>query len=143
MILGLNGQPMTGPIEKVPESVLWPLRHFEPARQGELLTQLKARAGADDHVVIAPTHVMLRGGDVIGYLSIAGMPTVHAWFDSTIKNPRHSRNMIAHGETALRESGVRQYFVCCAKSSPFFPRMAELGFQWVGETNFFAKSLIT
>lgn len=103
------------------------------------LQTLQAAAAADQHPVIAPTHVMLKGPDIIGYLSLGGLPTVQAWFDSRHKHPLDSLKMIEHGETILREQGVRQFALCCAEQSPFHPHLERLGFKCLGTTQVWVK----
>ena len=59
---------------------------------------MNAAAAADNHPVLAPSHVMVKGGQVIGYLSLGSLPTVQAWFDSKNKHALDSLKMIEQGE---------------------------------------------
>lgn len=145
MILTPNGQPaqIEEAVDKEPltteETVLLPLRHV--AGIDGVSHVLIDAAAADHHRVIAPTHVMMRGDKIIGYLSLNGLPQVHAWFDSTVKNPRHSREMIKSGEVIFREMGVKNYCIACAAESPFTPHMERMGFEKLGTTVLWAKKL--
>ena len=103
------------------------------------LERLTRQAAADQHPVIAPTHIMQKGDEVIGYFSIGGLPTVQAWFDSHHKHAADSLKMIEHLETILREQGVRVFAVACAPQSPFSSHMERLGFRKLGETVMWAK----
>ena len=105
------------------------------------LEALQAKAGADAHCVIAPTHVLMKGGEVLGYFSLGALPTVQAWFDSNHKHAADSLKMIEHGETIFREQGVRMYAICCAEESPFTPHMERLGFRKLGTTVVWIKNL--
>lgn len=111
--------------------------HALPAK----IHALRQLAAADNHIVLNPTHVMVKGGQVIGYLSLNGLPTVHAWFDTKNKHATDSIKMIEHGETIFRQQGVRAYTVACAEESPFTPHMARLGFTKLGTTVLWHKPL--
>jgi hypothetical protein len=39
--------------------------------------ELGARAKKDDHEVVLPTHVVLKNGEIVGYLSVGAVPLVH------------------------------------------------------------------
>lgn len=145
MILTPNGQPaqIEEAVDKEPltteETVLLPVRQMKTGEN--IVAALLKAAGADRHTAIAPTHVMMRGDKIIGYLSLNGLPQVHAWFDSTVKNPRHSREMIKSGEVIFREMGVKNYCIACAAESPFTPHMERMGFEKLGTTVLWAKKL--
>lgn len=106
-----------------------------PAVMGDLI----AAAQADQHMVLNPTHVMLKGGKIVGYLSLNGLPMVHCWFDSQNKHALDSLKMMEHGVTAFRERGVRDFTVACADNSPFSPHMERLGFKKLGTTTLWRK----
>lgn len=108
-----------------------------PAR----IEALTAAAMADHHRVVAPTHVMDLGGEILGYLSINGLPTVRAWFDSRQKNALQSLKMIEHGETIVRELGHPAFIIGVSPQSPFLPHMGRLGFEQLGTQIVFIKRL--
>ena len=125
-------------------AVLVPLKPRTPEEAQAFpvrLQALQAKAAADQHPVIAPTHIMMKGEEIIGYLSLGGMPVVQAWFDSRHKHPADSLKMIEHGETIFREQGVRVFAICCADNSPFQPHMERLGFSLLGTTQLWVKNL--
>lgn len=105
----------------------------------EFAKAIAQAAAADAHQCIAPTHAMMKGNQIVGYLSLNGMPVVQAWFDS--KNPHvlDSLKMIEHGETALAEAGAQAYMVAVSEQSPFKPHMERLGFQPVMQTTLWVK----
>ena len=105
----------------------------------EFAKAIAAAAAADNHKCIAPTHAMLKGDQIIGYLSLGGMPVVQSWFDS--KNPHvlDSLKMIEHGETAIAEAGANTYMVAVSEQSPFRPHMERLGFTPVMQTTLWIK----
>ena len=115
------------------------LRLFPQEQLPHVLADLSALAAADNHAVLNPTHVMLKDGQIIGYLSLDGLPTVHCWFDSKNKHAADSIKMIDHGQTAFGERGIRDFTVACAEESPFTPHMARLGFERLGTTVLWRK----
>ena len=142
----MNSEEQTIPFVRAKLLPLKPRNETEAQAYGAKIHALKLAAAADEHIVIAPTHVMVKPGpdgqtEIVGYLSINGMPTVHAWFDS--KNPRalDSLKMIEHGETICREGGLAMYCVACAAESPFTPHLPRLGFEKLGVTTLWVKKL--
>ena len=107
----------------------------------QTLTELQRAAAADAHAVITPTHLMLKGGKVVGYLSIGALPVVHSWFDSQHPHVADSLKMIEHGETVVRTQGIRDYTVACADTSPFSQHMVRLGYTKLGTTTLWRKEL--
>lgn len=104
-----------------------------------MLESIGLAAQTDQHITLNPTHVMLKGGKIVGYLSLNGLPMVHCWFDSANKHATDSLKMIEHGVTAFRERGVRDFTVACADNSPFAPHMERLGFKKLGTTTLWRK----
>lgn len=125
-------------------AVLVPLAPRDQAEADKLpvvLDELRRLAAEDSHMVLQPTHVMVKGEQIIGYLSLNGLPTIHAWFDSHHKHALDSIKMIEHGETILRHQGLRTVAVACAEQSPFTPHLARLGFHKLGTTVLWQKHL--
>lgn len=120
--------------------ILMPLRALrqEPQRVAEHIRDL---AAADNHAVLGPTHAMMKGDKIIGYLSLNGLPNVHAWFDTKHPHAMDSLKMIEMGELVLREAGITGYTLLCAKESPFTPHLERMGFQKLGETVLYVKGL--
>lgn len=112
-----------------------------PLRDNEQVRRLVEAAAADHHQCLAPTHVMVRGDQIIGYLSLGGLPTVQAWFDSATGHVLDSLKMIEMGEAVLASQGAGAYAVCVSKDSPFFPHMQRLGFEPVMETTVWKKKV--
>lgn len=102
---------------------------------------LQEAAAADQHIVIAPTHLMLKGEKIIGYLSLGGLPVVQAWFDSKSPHASDSLKMIETGEAILADKGVHAYAVACAEHSPFTPHLPRLGFRRLMTTVLWTKQL--
>lgn len=110
-------------------------------KDNDMVRRLGAAAQADNHLCIAPTHVMVRGEEIIGYLSIGGMPVVQAWFDSKSGHVLDSLKMIEMGEAIFDSQGGKQYMIAVSESSPFAPHMERLGFKPVMQTVLWHKQL--
>lgn len=110
-------------------------------KDNELAKRLFEAAQADHHICIAPTHVMLRGEKIIGYLSLGGMPVVQAWFDTKSGHVLDSLKMIETGEAVFDSQGVKQFMIAVDEASPFYPHMERLGFTPVFKTTLFHKKL--
>lgn len=126
-------------------SKLVPLRPAQSPEEGQhqaaVMEELAAAAAADQHVVLGPTHVVLKGGRVVGYASVAGMPTMHVWMDRQHTNALDSVRMLEHVEVAMRERGIRHVLLPCAEESPFTPHLERLGFRRLGPTVLYIKEV--
>lgn len=126
---------------KLERPILVPFRQANAEQHEQDAQALKAAAAADNHCVIAPTHLMLKGQNLLGYLSLNGIPNVHAWFDSKHPHASDSLKMIEMGELVLREHNIGMYSLLCAEESPFTPHLERLGFAKLGKTVLYLKQL--
>ncbi len=116
------------------------VREFKPEDE----PQLTANAAEDQHVAIAPTHVVEDDkGRIIGYASIGAVQYFGCWLDSKRVNAMQSVQLLAQGEQIAREQGAQQVLMPCEQRSPFYPYMQRLGFQKLGQASFNLKSLST
>lgn len=118
-----------------------PTNADEEKQLSERLAALNEGAAADQHVAIAPTHLVMKGEQVVGYGSLGGMPTMHVWMDTRHTNALDSVRMLEHAEVAWREKGVRHVLVPCSENSPFAPHMERLGFRRLGPTVLYVKEI--
>lgn len=100
---------------------------------------LEHAAAEDDHIVIDPTHVIHKGGEIVGYIS--ARPTVHWWMHTKKCGPRDSLAVMHALETLLRERGHEEYVILCATNSPYHPLMTRLGYQHLGATHAYKRTL--
>jgi len=132
------------PFVRLERAKLIPLQPRDAADAEALpatLHALQMQAADDQHIVVCPTHIMVKGHEILGYLSLGGLPVVHAWFDSHHKHALDSLKMIETGEAIFADKGVRQFAVACAEHSPFTPHMERLGFTKLGTTVLWTKKL--
>ncbi len=105
------------------------------------LPALQEAAAADQHCVVLPTHTVERGGDLLGYFSLANVATTLMWLDSQKIMPRESMGLINSIELYLHLRGCEHNFTCCDPKSPFRAVMNHFGYQMLGSGDFFLKKL--
>ena len=103
---------------------------------------LNEAALADNHAVIAPTHVVLRGDKIVGYGSVGGMPMMVLWVKSGEVKARESMHLLATGEAIAASLGMKQICVPVVPKSPFYELMPQLGYTQLGEARFNVKVVI-
>jgi hypothetical protein len=113
----------------------------QQAALNQLLADLQREAAADNHQALAPTHVMIRGDEILGYVSIAGMPMINFWAHSGKLHAGESLKMIETAEAVAQHEGCQLVCVPCAENSPFAQHMERLGFQKLGATVLYLKQL--
>ena len=99
------------------------------------LARIEAAARADHHAAFAPTHLMENdAGEVRGYFSTDGCAIVMFW--SHVGNvPLASIRLVNESKSEARKLGKPVFYPCDPKS-PFAPLLPRLGFELVGNANF-------
>jgi hypothetical protein len=104
------------------------LRRVQPGDMQEL-TEL---AHSDQHEVIAPTHVCLKEGRLVGYASLGAVALVLPWFHTAKCTARDSLYFINQGENVMANAfaggGTGLICVPVVTRSPFQPHMERLGY---------------
>lgn len=125
--------PDAGILDKLPW--LMPIQHQDQ------IDELKEAAAQDHHNIIAPSHVAVRGGEIVGYVSLAVVPLVVAWMDSRKVRARESLGILNTVENILAQQNRNVICMPCAEKSPFRPYMRGLGYIHGGESGYFFKTL--
>lgn len=105
------------------------------------IAQLQEAARRDDHYVLAPTHVIRKNGEIVGYWSIDGMPTVHLWHDSQALTARDSVVLNEALNQQIAGMGHNRFVCMCATHSPYYPHIAKLGFKEIFQSNLLIKEI--
>lgn len=105
----------------------------------EDLPALRQAAGEDEHRVVAPTHVIVRGERIVGYVSIGAMCLVNAWVDSRTVVARESVECLREAERLAFEAGAQAVCLPCAVESPFMNYMGKLGYTRLGLSTYNVK----
>ncbi len=115
------------------------LRRIRTQDQFDLAVRL---AKMDDHPVIAPTHVVMKEGNQIGYFCINGLPIWFGHLSKELTNPNDTFRLIHHIEESLIDAGNSQVMTLVGTESKLHPKMADLGYGFVGNADIFVKGLI-
>lgn len=110
----------------------------------EEFKELCDKAHADGHGVYAPTQVIWKNGERVGYFSVGspGVPLVFAWLSTKDKlSTRDSFHLINSIESLCAAGGASAVAFPVPQDSPFLPLMEEMGFKKAGEYTFFIKEL--
>ncbi len=89
---------------------------------------LSKLAAADDHAVVFPTHVVERDHQMIGYLSVANVPTVLVWLDTHRANIRDSMACMNLYENMVAGVGAPAVIIPCSEKSPFRSLVEQVGY---------------
>jgi hypothetical protein len=112
---------------------------IRPIRTAEELDQVIREARANEHVVLAPTHVVTCLGEVRGALSF--VPSVLVWMHTQRNKARDSLEVKQFVENHLGSNGVNFFCLPCSVKSPYHPLLPKAGYVDVGEFTLFMKGL--
>ena len=114
----------------------------------ELQLPAAAAAAADRHQLIAPTHVVVKDGRVIGYGSLGRVRLFFAWMDTKHATPRDSFAAWRLAEAEMADGAAAQHrptenLICmpCEAGSPFAPYLKHKGYDILGTAQITLKNL--
>lgn len=104
------------------------------------LQHLEECAKLDGHAVIAPSYVVLKGEQTVGYIGV--LPTVTAWLDTQRVQVRDSLVVQNFWENQLRANfpNMPVIGVACTQESPFFKYLPRVGYV-DSKANVFLKNI--
>lgn len=115
---------------------------LRPLRTNADFHAVHVAAEADQHRVIAATHMVEKHGQVVGYCSLGAATPMLVWLDTQQVQARDSLYLLNMAENIAANAGVRQLMVPCQTDSPFHPFMEKFGYQNAGKPfDIFLKSL--
>jgi hypothetical protein len=92
----------------------------------EDMDALVREAQADNHSVVAPTYLISKEGETVGYIGV--IPTIAPWMHTKKTNVRDSILMMNTFENVLRCQSAQIVGVACVNQSPYFKYMPEAGY---------------
>lgn len=119
---------------------IWLGADGQPLRP-ELMAELLAKAQEDKHDLVAPTHVVMKGNEVTGYMSINNVPMVLSWLSTKAMTGRDSLSIINLAELIVAHMGWRSVCLPVDNDSPFHPLMEKMGYKKLADVTLFAKVL--
>lgn len=109
--------------------------------QGDI-SNIIAAAGKDHHDVIAPTHVIEKNKEIVGYVSIAGLPMTICHFSTEGMQAEDSFAVINTMECILQNSGAKGVIAPIGKDSPFHKVLmnTKVGYRFLANVDLFVKT---
>jgi hypothetical protein len=119
-----------------------PFLHIMPASQQLVEDYVYPEAEKDHHGVINATQVVVKDGEVIGYLSIGAVPAVYMWLHTKKTMPRDTQVIVSFIEShVLATTGNDKLIMPCQSSSPLYPYLARVGYIESDYDHVFFKNL--
>ena len=78
---------------------------------------------------VSPTHYVEKAGDVVGSLSVGGLPLFSYWCDPGKVNSRDSYQILQQGEAVASDRQLGAVAMFCEYDSPYVPLLDRMGFQ--------------
>lgn len=97
------------------------------------IEQISEKALADNHGVIAPSHIVEHGTELGGCLSVGTIPLVLTWLNTANMRPLQSAEVFRQVERSLRFNGCRYVAYSCPRQSPFYDLAERAGYVKVVE----------
>lgn len=113
-----------------------------PILNVETLARVRAAASQDPtgHDPRFATDYAMKGGQIVGALSICSIPVSCIWSHSTLNGPRDTMQLINIARSlAHRAAPGKPVLTMCSPRSPIFPFMERFHFVRVGETVLFEE----
>ena len=110
-----------------------------PLRTTQAVDAVQAVAQADGHVLVAPTHAVMKDDKVIGSLSM--IPTVLLWTDSKETKVRDSLELNSFLQNHVAANGGTALCLPCTEQSPYFEVAKKLGYVDIGSFKLLIKGL--
>lgn len=103
-------------------------------REEEVAGLVAAAAADGGHAVVRPTHVIEKGGELAGYVSLGAVALVLTWLDRERVKARDTQYLLGMVENLAAASGPGVVLCLpCAVESPLRPYMEKLGYQVANE----------
>lgn len=95
------------------------------------VNDLQELAKRDGHDLWAPTHIIEKDGEMVGSVSIDGIPMCTVFISQDVDSPFALRSISKEIEEVMRNYGDRHYFIVAGPRSPayrFLPKGGYVGF---------------
>jgi hypothetical protein len=117
------------------------LPRLQLIRDEAQMRRLHEAAAEDGHIPLAATHLILKSNEIVGGVSINGLPSLHVWAHSKKVTARDTFHLLNSAENIMYGMGARQILVPCMADSPYAIAMDRLGFARLGEFQLYLKNL--
>lgn len=132
------------PCEKVLEDrkqdVIGGFVTLRPAKPDDLRALVDA-AALDGHRVLAPSHIIDKGGEIAGYIGLNSLPTFQGWFDRGKVKARDSATIFNIVENLCRAQGMRHLALLLPETSDFRGVIDRFGYERLATVTLEVKEL--
>jgi hypothetical protein len=110
-------------------------------RTEEELRALQAAAATDAHAPFAPSHLVHKNGEIVGYGSLGVVPLLTVWLHSAKVRPIETIGLMKSMEAVFNDRGAPCVVAAVDPKSPFAQAMPKLGWQAVGTFTLYLKTV--
>jgi len=107
----------------------------------EQIHALNDAAAKDNHIILFPSHLVVRGNNIVGYGSVCSMPVAHIWMDKQHAKANDSVFASRQLDQEMKRLGHKFFVTLCHENSPFYPVMDRFGYQKLHPMTLFLKQL--
>lgn len=113
---------------------------IRPINGQEEYAELSVIASRDDHKALFPTHIIRKGEEIAGYLSLGPYTTI--WLHSQKVELRDTLCIFVAMDALLAQIGLSRYVLIVSPNSPFVGKLDHFGFgKSLGESSHYMKEL--
>lgn len=113
--------------------------HLSPIEKRDQFERIVQLAREDDHDVINPTDLVVKNGQIVGYMSIASTPVAIGHFSTKSMHARDSFNLIQVAEHIVHRMGSKNMVWPIGKESPFHKYFVDMGYRKLANVDLFVK----
>ena len=115
------------------------LAQLYPIASRDQLERVHQLAIEDNHDVVNPTDLVIKNGEIVGYMSIASSPMVMGHFSTKKMHARDSFSLIQIAEHVVHRMGSKNVLWPIGKDSPFHKYFTEMGYKKLATVDLFVK----
>jgi hypothetical protein len=112
------------------------------AIEREDFEELVRLAHEDDHQVVAPTHKVVKHGEIIGYASVNGAPSMHWWLHTKKGKARDTLELLDQVDEEFLKMGITAYLAPVGNQSPYRKILHKIGFEFRCTTSLFFHNIL-
>ena len=100
--------------------------------------EIAKQARLNGHSCPLPTHKVVKGGQIVGSISMGIIPVVLSWQHTELVNARDSVALLGMTESLMSQKW-NTWIMPCSKTSPYYPLMSRFGYQPGGDFTLFFR----
>lgn len=112
---------------------------LSPIKSKDELERVQIIAREDNHDVINPTDLVVKNGEIVGYMSINNSPIIVGHFSTKKMHARDSFTLVNIAEHVVHRLGNHNVIWPIGKDSPFHKYFVEMGYTKLANVDLFVK----